>query len=271
VDAGPRIDVADYLERIGHPPVAHPGPAALRSLHLAHVQNIPFENLDILLGRGIRLDLPSLQAKLIHARRGGYCFEQNLLFADVLEQLGFDVTRLAARVRLGTTRLLPRTHMALRVEVGGQSWLADVGFGGQGLLEPIPFAPGQQARQYGWTYRLVEEAGLWVLQWFEAEAWGDLYAFTLEPQLPIDYEIANHYVSTHPDSRFVQTLTAQRSTPEVRFIVRNRDFTIWGAAGVQTRQIADEEELLRILAEHFGLAFQVGTRFRPLAGSLGWE
>src|SRR4029434_8767102 len=97
-------------------------------------------NLDILLGRPIKLDVESLERKLIDGRRGGYCFEQNLLFSAVLEQLGFKVTRLMARVRYRTTALLPRTHMAVLVDLAdGKKWIADVGFGADGLLLPVPF------------------------------------------------------------------------------------------------------------------------------------
>src|SRR5438552_5613549 len=124
-----------YLARIGYTGPREPTPAVLEAVHLAHATHIPFENLDIQLGRPILLDLASLQAKLVHGRRGGYCFEQNTLFAAALEQLGFRVTRLAARVRIGATRLSPRTHMTLKVDVDEGSWLADVGFGGAGLLE----------------------------------------------------------------------------------------------------------------------------------------
>src|SRR5881398_483010 len=118
------LDLDAYLARIGYQGGLSPTAAVLKALHSAHVFSIPFENLDILLGRPILLDLESLQAKLVHGKRGGYCFEQNLLFAAVLEQLGFAVTRLAARVRRGAARLLPRTHMTLRVEVEGAAWLA---------------------------------------------------------------------------------------------------------------------------------------------------
>src|SRR6516225_6723599 len=119
------LDLDSYLARVQYAGVLRASAEVLRELHLAHATHIPFENLDILLGRPIRLDLESLQAKLVHGKRGGYCFEQNLLFAAVLERLGFSVTCLAARVRLGTTRLLPRTHMLLKVDVDGGSWLVD--------------------------------------------------------------------------------------------------------------------------------------------------
>src|SRR5262245_22637679 len=185
------IDLAAYFERIAYAGDRSPSRATLDALHLAHATHIPFENLDILLGRPIRLDLASLQAKLVRGKRGGYCFEQNVLFAAILEHLGFRVTRLAARVRFGSTRLLSRTHMLLTVDIDGSTWVADVGFGGEGLLRPLPLIAGQPARHYAWTYRLVEEAGLWILQSRRGEGWHDFYAFTREPQHLVDYEVAN--------------------------------------------------------------------------------
>jgi N-hydroxyarylamine O-acetyltransferase len=233
----------------------------LRELHLAHATHIPFENLDILLGRPIQLDLESLQAKLVHGKRGGYCFEQNLLFAAALEGLGFSVTRLAARVRLGRAQLLPRTHMLLKVDVDGGPWLADVGFGGEGLLLPVPMSPGDVSRQYCWTYRVILDAGLWVLQSLHGALWQDMYALTLEPQYLIDYEVANYYVSTHPSSIFVQTLTVQRPTPEARYILRGQEFTVARGQSLENRTITDDK-LLRLLADMFGLEFPEGTRFQ---------
>src|SRR5215471_14344829 len=132
------FDLPAYLRRIGYAGDLSPSRKTLDAVHLAHATHIPFENLDILLGRPIRLDLASLQAKLVAGRRGGYCFEQNALFAAVLEQLGFAVTRLAARVRFRTDRVLARTHMTLRVDVDGVPLLADVGFGGEGPMRPVP-------------------------------------------------------------------------------------------------------------------------------------
>jgi len=257
------LDLDGYLVRIGYAGDLRPTLPVLKKLHLAHATHIPFENLDILLGRAIRLDLPSLQAKLVRGQRGGYCFEQNLLLATVLERLGFRVTILAARVRYRATRLLPRTHVLLQVEVDGNPWLADVGFGGAGLLGPIPLTPGEAKRQFAWRYQIVEESGMCVLRTQVGEMWQDLYAFTLEPQHLPDLEMANYYVSTHPESRFVQTLAVQRASLEVRYALRNREFIIdRGAAGLTTRIVADDDEIVRVLADDFGLVFPAGTRFR---------
>lgn len=260
------VDLAAYLERIGYAAELRPDHATLAGLHLAHATHIPFENLDVLLGRPIRLDLPSLQAKLVAGGRGGYCFEQNLLFAAVLRQLGFAVTPLAARVRYRTTQLLPRTHMLLLVRADGADWIADVGFGGEGLLLPVPFGSGRPARQFAWTYRAIEQSGRWVLQSLWDGNWEDLYAFTLEEQEQVDYELASWYMSTHPGSRFVQTLTAQLPTPEVRYVLRGRELTLDRGETVATRTITRDEELLAVLAETFGLHVEPGARLFSLEG-----
>ena len=260
------FDLAGYLRRIGYAGAPRPDRATLEALHFAHATHIPFENLDILLGRPIRIDLESIQEKLVRGGRGGYCFEHNLLFAAALEAAGFRVTRLAGRVRYRTHRVLPRTHMLLLVQVDGADWIADVGFGLGGLLLPLPLTAGPASRQFRWTYRLAEEPGLWVLQPHRGGIWEDLYAFSLEPQHLADYEMANHYVSTHPDSRFVQTLTAQISTPETRFMLRNRELTADSGATVSSRTLADGDELLEVLAQTFGLRFPAGTRFNYREG-----
>ena len=255
------LDLEAYLARIGYTGRLQPDPAVLEAIHLAHATHIPFENLDILLKRPIRLDLSSLQAKLVTGRRGGYCFEQNLLFSAVLQRLGFSVTQLAARVLYRNRRNLPRTHMLLRVDVEGTSWLADVGFGIEGLLLPVPFGGAREVHQFAWTYRAVEAGGEWILQSLRNGSWMDLYSFSLEPQLAIDFEPANHYTATHPDSRFVRTLTAQLPTPDVRYMLRNRELVLDRGATVTRRVLADDDELLAVLAEIFGLRFPAGTRF----------
>jgi N-hydroxyarylamine O-acetyltransferase len=250
---GDLLDLGAYLRRVEYDGPREPTPGVLEGLHLAHVTHIPFENLDPFLGRPVRLDLASLQAKLVAGRRGGYCFEQNTLFAAALEALGFRVTRLAARVRSGAASILPRTHMLLEVDAGREPWLADVGFGGEGLLRPVPLTPGRPVPQFHWTYRLTEEPGLWVLQTLRGGAWQDLYAFTREPLYPVDFEVANHFTATHPSSIFVRCLTAQLTTPEAHFVLRNREFsTDRGGAG-SARVLVGDEEIRRLLTETFRL------------------
>lgn len=255
------LDLDAYLARIEYDGPRRASASVLQALHQAHATHIPFENLDVLLGRPIRIDLDSLQRKLVHDRRGGYCFEQNTLLGTALEQMGFAVTRLAARVRFGAQRVLPRTHMLLRVNVDGQAWLADVGFGSRGLLTPLPLQTGQSVQQLAWSFRLEQDNGLWVLQCLQQDAWTDLYAFTLEPQLPVDFEVASWFTSTHPDSMFRRLLVVQSLRPEVRYFLRNRELTVERGGSAETHRIEDDDTLLTVLAQTFGLTFAAGTRF----------
>lgn len=262
------LDLDAYLARIGYAGPTTPTLETLRALHLAHALSIPFENLDLFLGRSIRLDLEHLQEKLVKDRRGGYCFEHNTLFAAVLERLGFTVTTLAARVRFGNTKVLPRTHMLLKVDLEDAAWLADVGFGGEGLLGPVPLVPGAETKQGAWTYRVDREGELRVLQSWRVEGWFDLYSFTLEPQYPVNYEMANWFVSTYPDSIFLKTMTVQKSTPTGRYALRGYELSVdRGGGDRSTRTIADVD-LPPLLAEAFGLDFPPGTLFvAPHAGT----
>ncbi|WP_243316992.1 arylamine N-acetyltransferase family protein [Geothrix paludis] len=261
------LDLDAYLRRIGFAGEPRPDLATLRALHLAHASTIPFENLDIQMGLPIRLDLASLQAKLVQRRRGGYCFEQNGLFLAVLRRVGFEVIPCEARVRRGATALLPRTHMLLLVLLEGRRWLCDVGFGGEGLLQPLPL-DGQPHVQFLRRYRVVEEADgepLNVLQCLQDGAWVDFYAFRAEERFPVDYEMANHYTSTHPESRFVATLTAQLPGPEVRRILRNRAYAEIRGDAIDGRELAPEE-VIPVLREVFGLDVPEGASFRAFEG-----
>jgi N-hydroxyarylamine O-acetyltransferase len=250
------VDLQAYAARIEYGGEFTPTLATLRNLHLAHATHIPFENLDILLGRPIRLDLESITAKLIDARRGGYCFEQNALFAAVLEAIGFRVTRLAARVRMGATEVRPRSHMLLAVDVEGEHWLADVGFGGDGLLLPVRLKAGEAE-----GYRVIADSGLHVLQTLRPEGWFDLYSFTLEEQYAVDYEVSNHFTSTYPSSPFVNRLIVQRPGEDVRLTLVNRQLMEQRPDGVSEITLADDDAVLETLAERFGLRFPAGTRF----------
>jgi len=254
------LDLDAYLERIGYRGPVEPTRGVLDELHLGHVTRIPFENLDILLGRPIRLDLESLQRKLVQGRRGGYCFEHNTLFAAVLEEIGFGVTRLAARVRFGTRGVTARTHMTLRVEADGEARLADVGFGAGSIFHSMRIEPGRDVDQFGWRFRLVDDGDDRVLRARRPGGWADLYAFTSEPQHAVDYELANHYTSTHPSSPFTRTLTAQLSAPDRSLILRGRKLIEETPLGENMSEVG-EDELLGVLAERFTLVFPSGTRF----------
>ncbi|HVJ52513.1 MAG TPA: arylamine N-acetyltransferase [Aliidongia sp.] len=255
------LDLDAYLTRIGyHGPLAATE-TCLAGLHEAHVGAIPFENLDVLRGETIALDLPSLMAKLVHARRGGYCFEHGMLFKAVLDRIGFGTHILTARVRLDGTRVAPRSHMLLKVDTREGAFLADVGFGGFGLLRPIPLLPDVVTHVPGAAYRLRHEHGLWVLEGDVGDDnFSDYYAFTLEAQYPVDIEVANHYVATHPSSIFRRTLTAQLTRADRRVVLRNLRLEIHQGDERHTIELPDEAALVATLEKEFGLAVPNGMR-----------
>lgn len=255
------MELKDYRARIAYTGDLTPTVETLHALHLAHATHIPFENLDVLLRRPIQLDVESLWAKLVTGGRGGYCFEQNGLFAAVLEEVGFRVMRLGARVRMGAVGVRPRTHMVLLVEAGGDRWLTDVGFGADGLIHPVALNPGADSAQFAWKYRVIVEGPNYVLQSWYPQGWLDLYSFDLVEQYPMDYEVANYFTSTYPRSPFVTMLRVQLPGPRVRTMLVNRTLVERTAAGTTETAVGDDEAVLRILTTRFGLAFPAGTKF----------
>ena len=205
------FDLEAYLARIGLS-----GRPGVRELHRAHSSAIAFENLDPQRGVAVSLELTDLQHKLVEQRRGGYCFEQNLLLKAALEALGAEVELLLARVRRGGAPgvVRPRSHLLLRVRAEGSEWHADVGFGLGSLLEPLPFGPGAEHEQEGWRFRVVIDGPEHVLQTVEGGEWVDLYGFPLEAVPPIDVETINWWASTNPRSPFVTGLIVTRTAPD---------------------------------------------------------
>ncbi|MER5393859.1 arylamine N-acetyltransferase [Saccharopolyspora sp. NPDC002686] len=233
------VDLDDYLARIGHPAVAGPSAEVLRSLHEAHVQAIPFENLDVVLRRYPAVELAAINDKLVHRKRGGYCFEHALLFAAVLERLGFDVERRMARVHAEGSGY--RTHMMLRVRVDGADYLADVGFGA-GMLSPMPLEDGAEVDQAGWRHRIVRRGPLWSLQKAGESGWEELHASDAQPQRLSDYEVANHYVATHPKSPFVGKPVVFRLAPGVSRKLVGDELTAEHASGeVEVEKVAPDQ------------------------------
>ncbi len=240
-----------YLARIGHDGAREPTLATLRALHLAHPERIPFENLDPLLGRPVRLDLASLEAKLLREGRGGYCYEHNTLFAAVLRALGFAVTPLAARVLWNQREDAdsPRTHMLLRVDLAGETWLADVGFGALTWTAPLRLAPGIAQETPHGAFRLLETAEGFVAYGLVVGEWKPMHRFDLQRQVPADYEIASWYLSTHPNTQFRRNLLASRTAPEGRYALLGNRFTLHRGNGTTERRFLDTPDALRATLE----------------------
>lgn len=267
-------ELDEYCARIDYRGPREPTLPVLHALTSAHTRAVPFENLDVLLGTPIELTVDALVDKLVRHRRGGYCFEQNGLFLEVLTALGFTVTPLSARVRLDRPRdvVPPRTHLFLRVDLDGDTWLTDVGIGGTSLTSAIRWerdgADGDREQPTPHEpRRIVREGGLWFHQVLLGERWADVYEFTGEEMPLVDREVGNWYTSAHPRSSFRQRLVAAVAGDDGRRLtltdtelkVRDRD------GHAETTPIGSPQELLDALDERFGLRFAPGTRFPIVA------
>jgi len=259
------IDLDAYFARIGCAARRTPTLAVLNTIIAHHISAIPFENLDVLLGRPILLDPASLQKKLVRDRRGGYCFEQNGLLLLVLSELGFRVTPLSARVRIQRPRdfIPPRTHLFIRVEIAGEAWLADVGIGGLSPTAALRLNDvGEQSTLHE-PHRILREDGRFFRQAKLGEEWSDVCEFTGEEMPLIDREVSNWWTSTNPSSTFRQNLMVARAGQGgTRLAILNREFTIRGGARIiERRELATPAELREVLARYFDLSFPAGTRF----------
>ena len=252
-----------YFDRIRWGGSTGPTFETLAGVLLAHMSAIPFENVDVILGRGIRLDLDGLHAKLIAARRGGYCFEHATLFAEVLERLGFEPVRHLARVVVAAPRsVAPRTHMFLTVPVGAATLLVDPGFGAMAPRIPVPVVERREARIDAETHWLERDGNFWTLRMRTQDRTADCWATTFETENAADFAIANHYTSTHPDSPFVNRIMMRALIDDGRVTLHNRDLTITRKGRPESSQLADRTALRSLLASHFGFDLPEIERLR---------
>jgi N-hydroxyarylamine O-acetyltransferase len=264
------LDLDAYFERIGLP-----GGGSIAEVHRAHATTIPFENLDPHRGLGVSLAVEDIERKLVAQRRGGYCFEQNLLFKAALEAMGARVDTYLARVRWRANGAIrPRTHLVLRAEIDGEQWHADVGFGLGTPLEPLPFGPGEEHEQAGWSFRVVDDGEELVLQTLDGDRWGDVYGFQSPPSPLIDLETSNWWVSTHPSSPFVAGLVVASHGPDGS----RTSLCDWSGSLVLSEQTPAGEEISEpareqipeLLSARFGLeGFALDAAGRVAAGPIG--
>jgi N-hydroxyarylamine O-acetyltransferase len=261
------IDLDAYFHRVGFTGKTTPTLDTLRELQLRHAETIPFENLNPLLGWPVRLDPASLEQKLVRDGRGGYCYEHNLLFRHVLEALGFRVIGLAARVLLHVPEGLvrPKTHVLLSVDVAGQTYIADVGFGGQTPTAPLRLEAGIEQRTSHGSFRLNSAGDGFVLEADGRGPWQSLYRFDLRDQHLIDYEVANWYVSTHPGSHFLNGLIAARPAPGRRYGLWDNELSIHTVGGpTEKRVISEVAELRGVLTDLFRLTLPAAPALDPV-------
>ncbi|HEX5594550.1 MAG TPA: arylamine N-acetyltransferase [Micromonosporaceae bacterium] len=251
------IDVLDldaYLGRIGYDGPRTPTLETLRRIHRAHAAAICWEIVDMAVGRRVSLDMASLQKKIVQDGQGGCCLESNLLFAAALERFGFPVVRHVARVRRGSQQIRTRSHLVLLVEVDGELWMADPGFGDESPLEPIRFADGATLTVGDWTWRLDLDGGEWVLRCLHSDGWFDVYAFRLERHHWLDFDMINHFSYADPRSIFIGKLVAQRGDEKVRHVLKDHVLTIQYADGRSERRELTGNEVVHELRTTFGIA-----------------
>jgi len=254
-DSGP-WDLDAYFRRIGYEGGRTPTLATLEAIVLRHVLSIPFENLDPFMKRPVALDAASLQRKLVDGGRGGWCFEQNLLLGGMLRALGYDVAGLAGRVlwtRPEDARTA-KTHMLLRIDLDGEVYLADVGFGGLTLTGVLRLAPGVEQATPHETFRIDAEGTDFIMRAKIGDVWPALYRFDLQEQLLEDYELSNWYLSNHPASPFVAGVICARAVAGKRFALRGWQFATHSLRGPTARRDITDAELPGLLSQVFGIA-----------------
>jgi N-hydroxyarylamine O-acetyltransferase len=245
-----------YLARIGLDGPVAPDLKTLAAIHAAHASAIPFENLDPLLRLPVKLDMASLQHKLVDSRRGGYCFEQNTIFGAALETIGFKVTWLGGRVRWNVPPDSPlgsRTHMLLKVDLPEGPYIADAGFGACMLDAPLRLEMNTEQTTAMGTFRLADVDGLYALSARRSAGWRTMYVFDLVPQLHADYLVGNWYTSTSPLVPFTSTLIMERIGGDRRYKLVNRRLFIEARENelLSERLLVNATELHRVLDEIF--------------------
>lgn len=247
------MNVPAYFERIGYAGTMTPTVEALIDLHRAHMLTVPFENLDIGLGRKVICNETAFVRKIVDQRRGGFCYELNGAFAALLREIGFQVTLLSARVSREDGSDSPEfDHLTLRVDLD-EPWLADVGFG-DSFVEPLRLKAGSEQPQYGWIYRLVERQGSFDMERRESGGvWKRQYSFKVLPRLLEEFAPMCHYHQTSPESHFTRRSICSKATPWGRITVADRSLIVTCNGEKQESILASDEEWRRGLKENFGV------------------
>ncbi|GGG66267.1 arylamine N-acetyltransferase family protein [Paenibacillus radicis (ex Gao et al. 2016)] len=248
-------DIIAYLQRIGFTGDVGVNADTLSRLQECHIHSVPYENLDILHGVPISLEIPRLFDKIVTRRRGGYCFELNALFGWLLAELGFEVVHYFSRFWRDETDTPPkRRHHILQVTLDGERYLSDVGVGGIVPRRPLRMMELEVQQQGSEIYRMERDAEFgWLLCEQKGETWHRIYSFTEEPQLPKDYVMASFWCEHAPESIFKQLAIAAIRTEEGRNTIAGEEFRIFTADGVQVFKPETDEAYREALKTHFGI------------------
>lgn len=265
------LDLKAYFRRIAFTEEARPDLATLKSLQFLHVTHIPFENLNPLLNIPVKIDIASLQDKMIENSRGGYCFEQNGLFYQVLKSIGFQVTAFSGRVLWNKPddEITVKSHKLLLVNLKDTTYLSDVGFGGQSLSAPLEFKLNEIQQTPHEDYKIIRKNACYFLKCFIKHEWKTMYKFTLNTQYMVDYKVANWYTSTHPDSHFTKKLIVARAGENCRYVLDNTRFTVHRLGGEREEQYLDSpEEIKAVLKNVFLLQLPQTKNLEPVLQKL---
>jgi N-hydroxyarylamine O-acetyltransferase len=248
------FDSAAYLARIGFTGDTLPTSETLRRLHLAHLYTVPFENLDISLGREILCDEDRFFHKIVNLRRGGFCYELNGAFAGLLRKLGFRVSLLSARVAREDGSASPEfDHLALKVDLD-ETWLADVGFG-DSFLEPLRLIPEVEQEQGVGRFRIVAVGDARIVQrQLEGASWKSQYQFTLLPRQLQDFRARCRFQQTSPESHFTRQRICTLPTPDGRITLSGLKFIRTTRQGREERMLQGEREWHAALLQFFGVS-----------------
>ncbi len=256
------IDIDAYFKRIGFNGQPKVDLETLNQLHILHVKKIPFENITPFLGGNVCLDQTSLHNKILRDGRGGYCFEQNILFGRALSELGFQVAGLAARVRWnvpGKVRTR-RSHMLLLIRLNGQRYIVDVGFGGMTLTGAILLDTEEAQETPHEPYRIIKENEEYRLDAKVAGQWKALYVFDLQEQYLPDYETMNWYMSTFPEGHFVTEFTVVRPDENCRYALYNNRLSMYHLHQPSEKKwFKNEKDILETLVSIFHIELNNDT------------
>jgi N-hydroxyarylamine O-acetyltransferase len=263
---GEIVDLDAYLHRIAYHGLRQPSAPCLRALHRQHLFTVPFENLDVQLGIPIHLEMPRLYDKLVTRRRGGFCYELNGLFCELLTTMGFQVQMLSARVRRDDGGFGPEfDHMLLKVELA-EPWLVDVGFG-DSFVDPIVFHEGGADQVNGHRYSVIPQGHEWQLLREDANGQVPLYAFRDVPRQLSDYAGMCQFHQTSPESGFTQRWICSKATSDGRITLTNRRLIITRGGTREESALTTEDEVRRCLQEQFDVKFPESADLSRLTAS----
>lgn len=250
-----KFDLNAYFERINYSGSKEPTEETLNEIHICHSLSVPFENLDVFYGKPPLLDGVSLYNKIVKNRRGGYCFEMNGIFSVALQRMGFRVKNLLARGTIDGINYTSKTHQVILVETGNKKWLADVGFGNDGIIAPLLLVEDTDQNQFSHVYRIVKETkfGGYLLQKKIGNTYNSLYAFNMDECCPEDFVMSNHYTATFPESFFKIMRMCTIPTKEGRITLTDTHFKVVKNEEVTENEISDEEEFNNYLKQYFKL------------------